>query len=134
MRVAIATVVVNIVLIVVLVWPLWQAQHPAAHAGIALATALAGIVNAVLLAVALRRQGLLKLQPGWLVYLLRLSTAVVAMGVLVGWMQGLAGDWNALTAWQRVAWLAAVVASGGALYGLALLVLGLRPQHLREPA
>lgn len=134
MRVAIVTVAVNIILIIALVWPLWRAGHPAAHAGIALATALAGIANAGLLARGLRRRGLLRLQPGWARYLSRLLIAVLAMGLLIGWLKSLVGDWNALSAGWRVAHLAAVVGAGGAAYGLLLLILGLRPRHLREPA
>jgi putative peptidoglycan lipid II flippase len=133
MRVAIATVMVNIVLIVALVWPLWRAGFEAAHAGIALATALAGIVNAALLARGLRRQGLLRLQPGWIGYLARLLVSVAVMGGLVWWLQAQAGDWNALRAWQRSAWLAGVVAAGAGTYAVMLLGLGLRPGHLREP-
>ncbi|MCK7593210.1 murein biosynthesis integral membrane protein MurJ [Pseudomarimonas salicorniae] len=133
MRVAILTVVVNIVLIVALVWPLWRAGFEAAHAGIALATALAGIANALLLARGLRREGRLRLLPGWGVYLGRLLTAVVAMGLAIAWLQGLPGDWNLLAAWERVLWLGGVIAAGGLTYALVLLCLGLRPRHLREP-
>ncbi len=134
MRVAIVTVLINIVLIVALVWPLWRAGHPAAHAGIALATALAGIANALLLARGLRRRGLLRLQPGWPGYLLRLLCAVLVMGLLVFWLQAEAGDWDSLPAWRRVTSLGVVIGAGGAAYAGVLLVLGLRPRHLREPA
>lgn len=133
MRVAIATVALNVGLIVALVWPLWRSGHEAAHAGIALATALAGLANAGLLARALRRQGLLRASPGWVAYLLRLLVAVAAMALVAGWVQGQAGDFARLPASARVGWLALAIAAGAATYAAALLALGLRPRHLREP-
>src|SRR3546814_10747617 len=58
MRAAIITVVANVLLTAGLTAPLWLNEDTGAHGGIALATALAGILNAALLWRFLRRGGL----------------------------------------------------------------------------
>ncbi|MFP3442355.1 lipid II flippase MurJ, partial [Pantoea sp. SIMBA_133] len=57
-KVGIITMVANMVFNLILIWPL-------AHAGLALATALSAFLNAGMLAWLLRRQGVLRFQPGW---------------------------------------------------------------------
>jgi putative peptidoglycan lipid II flippase len=132
MRAAIATVITNILLIVLLVTPLWLNQVPGAHAGIAFATAVAGIINALLLWRALRRQGLYAPQPGWSGYLVRMLAAAAVMAVVVVWLRQSIGDWQRLAEFER--WLAtlAVIAAGALAYGGTLLAGGVRPRHLRE--
>ena len=86
--------------------PLWMNQVEGAHGGIALATALAGIFNAWLLWRYLRRAGLLRLQPGWTAFALRLLAACVVMAATVVAMRLWIGDWTQIGDWQRrVAWL-----------------------------
>jgi putative peptidoglycan lipid II flippase len=133
MRVAIATVVANVLLIGALVWPLWRAGSPIAHGGIALATALAGVLNALLLGIALRRRGLLAWRPGWGRYLLQLVFATLGMAVTVLVLRTLLGDWTTLGPWPRIGGLLACLAAGGVSYAALLLLAGLRPRHLREP-
>jgi putative peptidoglycan lipid II flippase len=43
------------------------------------------------------------------------------------------GDWTAMAdPWHRAGLLLLVVAAGAATYGLVLLLMGLRPRHLRH--
>src|SRR5690606_40235517 len=65
MRAAIWTVAANVVLTIGLVTPLYLAGNPYAHTGIALATALAGMLNAALLWRYLRREGVFRPAAGW---------------------------------------------------------------------
>ena len=133
MRAAIWTVVANVLLTIAITLPLWRMGVTGAHGGIALATALAGIVNALLLWRFLRRAGLYRPQPGWGAYLLRLALACTAMAAVVLALRGWVGDWTALAGWQhRVGWLVAAIGAGATAYGLALLASGLRPRHLRH--
>jgi peptidoglycan biosynthesis protein MviN/MurJ (putative lipid II flippase) len=44
------------------------------------------------------------------------------------------GDWTQLHWGMRLVWLLVAVAAGGAAYAAGLLLTGLRPAHLREPA
>jgi putative peptidoglycan lipid II flippase len=132
MRAAIATVVTNVLLIVLLVTPLWLNGVPGAHAGIALATAIAGMVNALLLWRALRSQGLYTPQVGWAGFLTRLLSAAAVMAAAVLWLRGEIGDWRQLgELWRWLATLGVIVA-GALAYGGTLLLAGLRPRHLRE--
>jgi putative peptidoglycan lipid II flippase len=134
-RAALWTVGMNIVLCVAIVGPLWLGQVEGAHAGIALATALAGTLNAWLLWRYLRRGSVaLKLQAGWPGFLLRVGVALGALGAVLWAAQEWVGPWTALRARERVLHLAWLVPAGALAYGLALLVAGMRPRHLREPA
>jgi len=132
MRAAIYTVFINIGLTVALVTPLWASGFVAAHAGIALATALAGIANAALLWRYLKRDGLYQPEPGWRKLASQIVVGCVLMSLAVLGIRHAIGDWNALHGWLRLAWLLVAVAAGGTAYGAGLLLAGLRPRHLRE--
>ncbi|WP_374011891.1 murein biosynthesis integral membrane protein MurJ [Pseudoxanthomonas koreensis] len=133
MRAAIWTVAANVVLTVAIVTPLWRSGVQGSHGGIALATALAGMVNAWLLWRALRRSGVYRPQDGWGRFALRLGVACLVMTAVVLAARGWIGDWTAIAgAPARVGWLLAAIAAGACAYGAALLVLGLRPRHLRH--
>jgi len=132
MRAAILTVFFNIGLTIALVTPLWHWGVVAAHAGIALATALAGIFNAVLLWRSLRQAGLYKPEPGWRKLAIQIVAGSLLMILAVLAVRHLVGDWNALRWLHRLFWLMAAVAAGAAAYGAGLLLAGLRPKHLRE--
>ncbi len=132
MRAAIITVVANVVLTVLIVTPLWWLKVPYAHAGIAAATAIAGIINAMLLWHFLKRDGIYQAQPGWGRWTIRIALGLVAMAVTVLVLRGWVGDWTLMAGWQRWAYLVGVIAAGGAVYGAVLLIAGLRPRHLRQ--
>ena len=132
MRAAILTVLANIVLTVALVLPLVHAGYAEAHLGIALATALAGVLNAVLLARALRRDGVYRREPGWGRFLLRLGVASTGLVMAVLAVRHGAGDWVVLAPAQRWIWLIAAIAAGAVSYALGLLLCGWRPRMLRE--
>lgn len=132
MRIAIATVIANVVLMAALVTPLWWNGVRWAHAGIALATALAGILNTFLLWRQLDRQGLHQPEPGWGRWMLRIVAGLLAMTATVWWLRDAIGDWSRLHGWMRVTALSGVVAAGAAAYGLSLLATGLRLRHLRH--
>lgn len=132
MRAAIWTVLLNVVLTIAFTAPLWYYKVEGAHGGIALATSLAGIANAVLLWRYLRRDGLLQLQPGWGLFLLRLAAACALLTAAVLGMRGWMGEWAAIQGfWLRLGWLMAAIAAGAVAYGAGLLLTGLRPRHLR---
>jgi putative peptidoglycan lipid II flippase len=132
MRAAIATVVANVVLTIALVTPLWHAGYERAHGGIALATALAGILNTALLWRALRREGLYRPEPGWGRLALQIGFGLVAMAAVVLACRHAVADWGGLAWYVRVALLLGMVAAGAATYAAALGLAGLRPRHLRE--
>ncbi|GAB2521523.1 murein biosynthesis integral membrane protein MurJ [Lysobacter humi (ex Lee et al. 2017)] len=136
MRAAVYTVVANVVLTIVLVTPMWKAGLRGAHVGIAAATAIAGIFNCLLLWRWLRREGVYRPEAGWLRWMLRIVAALVVMGGTVLFVEALLlrqlGDWSTMPGPWRWGALLTTVAAGGGAYGATLLVLGLRPRHLRH--
>ncbi|MBD8526561.1 murein biosynthesis integral membrane protein MurJ [Pseudomarimonas arenosa] len=132
MRAALWTVAINVSLTVAIVTPLWLNGVPGAHAGIALATALAGLANAALLWRALRRSGGFELQAGWRRFLWQLLLGLCCMAVAVLVLRQQVGDFARYAEWQRWGLLLAAVATGALTYGLGLLLAGLRPRQLRH--
>ncbi len=131
-RAAIITIAVNVVLCSLIVVPLWHYRVEGGHAGIALATGLAGVVNAALLWRFVRLQQLFTARPGWPRFAGRLLLACVAMVALLVTIKGWIGPWSALGVRERVLHLAWAVPAAAAVYAGVLLALGLRPRHLRE--
>ena len=133
MRAAILTVIANVVLTIAFTTPLWLYRIPGAHGGIALATALAGIVNAWLLWRYLHRAGLFQPQPGWGGFASRLALACTAMTGTVLVLRWWIGDWTAIDGlWLRVGCLLLAIVAGAVAYGATLLASGLRPRDLRH--
>jgi len=131
MRAAVTTVFVNVGLTAAITTPLWLGNVPGAHAGIALATGLAGLANAGLLWRALRRDAGFSLAPGWARHLARIGFASLVLALAVLGADHLVGDWRAWAGPARWCLLLAAVAAGAGAYGLALLVTGWRLRDLR---
>jgi len=122
-RIGIIAMSANMVLNVVLVFPL-------AHAGLALATTLSASLNAALLWRGLRRDGVYVPAPGWPRFLLRVIGATAAMSGLLVWWSAPLASWSAWDVAERGTALAAVIAVGILAYFLSLAILGLRPRHM----
>lgn len=133
-RAAVLTVAANVALCVVIVTPLWLLGIEGAHAGIALATALAGTLNAWLLWRYLRRDGHMQWQPGWARFGVRVGLACLAMLAAVLAARFSVGTWGDLPPTLRVMHLAWVVGLGVTVYAAVLAALGFRPRDLRGPA
>jgi putative peptidoglycan lipid II flippase len=124
-KVGIAAMAANMVLNLILVWPL-------AHVGLALASSLAAVLNAWWLFRGLRRDGTYVPQPGWGRFWVQLLVATLAMAVVAHLLAGQVGGWLAGSAGDRVLGLAAIVGAGMALYFAVLYLLGVRPSGLRR--
>lgn len=133
-RAATLTVLCNVLLCCLLVAPLWYFQVRGAHAGIALATALAGTLHATLLWVYLkRREPALGAQRSyWVRHWLRAGIATAAMSVALLLLKQPIGPWSALPVSHRLWHLSWLIGISVAVYGAVLLALGLRPRDLRE--
>jgi putative peptidoglycan lipid II flippase len=118
----------NLALGLVLVAPL--ARVGWGHAGLALATALAALLNAGLLLRGLLAGGVFRPRAGWPAFLLRLGLGNLAMGLLLA-VFAVDLPWAGWPSHRRIAWLAVWIAAGGAGYLAALWLCGLRPAHVR---
>ena len=99
---------------------------PLKHAGLALAIGLGACVNAALLLRGLRRREVYAPQPGWPVFLLKLSGAIYAMFAVLWIATPGDGAWLAMGAGARAFNLAWIVLLGAASYFAALWILGFR--------
>ena len=97
-----------------------------AHVGLALATSLAAFLNAGLLLLGLRREGVYYFQPGWWLFLLRLLVANSAMAALLIFGTG---DWLSWLEWdmlRKVSQLGLLVVGSVLVYAIVLFASGLR--------
>ena len=101
------------------------------HAGLALGTSLGAFINAGLLFVALRGQIGFCISPALRNTMIRSLLAAVAMGVAVECWAGPVGAWINADLLTRVWRLGVAVLGGGLVYGLALLLLGVRPRQFK---
>ena len=118
-KIGIIAMAVNMVFNLILIWPL-------AHTGLALATALSAWLNAFLLYRGLLKEGVYWLQKGWGKFLLQLFFALLSMAAVILTLLYYIPDWLLMSVFDRVAYLALVVISGGAAYFIALFLSGIR--------
>jgi putative peptidoglycan lipid II flippase len=132
MRIAVYTVLMNAGLTVIITTPLWRNGVQAAHAGIALGTAIAGIFNTYMLWRCLWREGIYQPQVGWKKLIVQILCASILMSIAVLSVRFWVGSWLPLHGMQRLLYLLLAIAAGGAVYLGSLFAMGLRIRHLRE--
>lgn len=118
------SIVGNVLLNLVLVWPL-------AHAGVALATTLSAYLNAGLLLMALLKQKIYRPGRGWLLFMGRIIFGCLLMvGFLIRAAEGQTWlDWGVS---QRSGHLLLEVIAAMLVYAAGLALVGMRPRHLHE--
>lgn len=117
---------VNFLLSVVLAWLLTKAAYAGTHAGLALATSVAAVVNAWLLYRGLRREQIVAGSPGWLSFLVRVVLANAAMAICLLLLTRPLAWWLEMGLGGRSLWLALNVVTGVVVYFGVLWVLGIR--------
>jgi len=122
-RIGIIAIVVNIVISLLLVFPL-------AHGGLALATSLAAMVNAGLLFQGLRRQSVYIPLPGWSGLLGKIILASALMGIVLWWEGADTATWLNASAGERVTRLAFWIIIGMLIYTTAMIFLGVKLREL----
>ncbi|MFC3284198.1 murein biosynthesis integral membrane protein MurJ [Litchfieldella rifensis] len=123
-KIGIIAMVANMVLNLLLIWPL-------AHAGLALATALSAFLNAGLLGWLLRKDGVLTFQPGWGRFAWQLGGGCLVLGGGLVWLAPAWQEWLTWGLWPRVYHLSGLVIGGAALYFAWLAAFGVRVRHFR---
>ena len=124
-RIGIYSMFANMGLNVLIVLPWHLSGTPGAHAGLALATALAAYLNAGMLFMTLRQQQIFDPDRGWSGYLLRIAAACLVMGGLLFAVMPADGWWQNAVVWQRVTWLVGLIVLALVSYFATLRLLGM---------
>ena len=115
--------IINAVVAVLLVWSL-------AHVGLALATSIAGLANAVLLYRRLVLKTGFALTSGWGLFLARVILATLLMSVVLFYGTGNDTTWVLASVWGRVGKLGLLICAGGLSYLAVLYLSGLQVHRL----
>lgn len=130
-KIGVIALAVNVTLSVSFAYLLTKMNYAATHAGLALATSIAAILNAWLLYAGLRKDGVIRPVPGWFPLLLRMAGANAAMVAVLVWLERPLEFWLSSTILAKAGWLAATIGVSAMAYFLVLWLLGVRPGHLR---
>ena len=122
-RIAMYSLGINIVLSLILIFPL-------RHVGLALATSFSSLFNAGMIYFFLRKQTIFVLGTGWVLFLLRLLGASLLMGIFLWWFRGSTEMWLEISILSRVWRLFLLVGTGGIIYFALLWLSGLRKDAL----
>ena len=124
-RIAIKAMIANMVLNLILVFPLQ-------HVGLALATTLSAYLNAGLLFYGLIRCGVYRPAKGWITYFGQLALANTAMGAVLWYLAADVSFWLEWSVLERASQTAMLVCSGLLVYAMTLMVSGIRPRHFKH--
>ena len=122
---------VNFVLSIVLAWGISRAGLAGTHAGLALATSVAAMVNAWLLYRGLRGEGILTHAADWPGLLWRFGVANIGMLIVLEALARPLSWWLESGLWSRAGWLGTSVVAAVVVYFFILLATGLRPRQFR---
>ncbi|OGV26417.1 MAG: murein biosynthesis integral membrane protein MurJ [Legionellales bacterium RIFCSPHIGHO2_12_FULL_37_14] len=118
-KVGALVMLLNSILCAILIYPLQ-------HAGLALASSLAGYINAGILFALLLKRKIFSPSPGWIKYLLKVFCANVAMGSYLLWGAGASERWMHFMVSQRMFFLLLHVILAVIIYVGVLGLSGIR--------
>ena len=130
-RIGIIALITNVVIGSTTAWYLTTRGFAGPHTGLAGATSIAAVLNAVLLYNGLRRADIIRHRPGWAALLLRVLFANVAMVAILWQMHRATSWWLEAGLADRITWLGASVVAGAGAYFLSLVITGMRPAQFR---
>lgn len=104
---------------------------PLAHAGLTLASTLAGYINCGILLVLLIKRDIYHPCPGWRRFLLQLGVANLIMSAYLLWAVGDPVLWVAKPVSLRLATLLLHVLAAAIIYVFSLVLCGMRPSQFR---
>lgn len=130
-RIALLALLVNLILSVGLAGFMLVNDIAGPHAGLAAATSVAAILNAVLLYRGLLRDQILLHSGGWSLLLLRVVLANGVMYLVLEQLYRPLEWWLSVSFTGRMSWLALTIAVAVGSYFLALLVMGTRLSQFR---
>ncbi len=129
-KIGIIAIFANMFFNLIIVLPWYKMGYPAPHAGLALATALAGYVNAGLLFYTLKKQNIYQSQQGMLKHSLQVIMATFMMGLSLWWLIPTNSWWQQAGVLNKVSMLFGLIALSMIVYLASLLVVGVKPKRL----
>ncbi len=133
-RIAIAAMLLNLVLSIALAWSMTRSGIAGPHAGLAAATSMAAILNALLLYRGLKKNNILTHSDGWGSLLARVLIANTAMFFALQQLARPLAWWIATSVAERIVFLALTIIAGFIAYAATLLVFGTRTSQFRMRA
>jgi putative peptidoglycan lipid II flippase len=130
-RIGVISLLVNLALGISLAWYLTRSGFSGPHVGLAVATSVAAILNAVLLYQGLQRAGVMLHGDGWPKLLFRVFCANAAMCAVLLTLDRSADWWFEAATTNRLTWLIVTVVAGATAYFLVLALLGMRVSNFR---
>jgi len=124
-RIAVIAMVSNMVMNLILVFPLQ-------HAGLALATSLSASLNAFLLFKGLKKESVYKAEQGWSKLLMQVGLGSIVMGMVIFWLSPAEAFWLGDDLLGKIFWLLGLIGVGMLAYFATLLAFGARPGHFRH--
>jgi putative peptidoglycan lipid II flippase len=125
-KIGIGAMIANMVLNLILIWPL-------KHAGIALATSLAAVLNMGLLYYFLRKYGFYQPRAGWDYFAFRIVFANILLGIGLWFAAGDIQTWVTHPGLWRLMHLFVLLIFAVILYFASLWLGGMRPRDLLSP-
>lgn len=131
-KIGIIAMVCNMVMNIAFVVPLVMLDYEAPHIGLALATSFSAYINATLLYINLRDNGVFTPQKGWGTWLFRIGIASIAMTAIIVWLNASTVQWSQWQPAERLSSLVIIIMTAAITYFLLLWLQGLRPTHLKK--
>jgi putative peptidoglycan lipid II flippase len=125
-RIALLALLVNLVLSIGLAWYMTTSGFAGPHAGLAAATSVAALLNAVLLYRGLRKDQVLLHSNGWPILMSRVALSCALMVAVLFQLYRPLEWWLDASFTGRVGWLAVTVIAAAGTYFAALLIAGTR--------
>jgi putative peptidoglycan lipid II flippase len=133
-KIAVAAMVTNMLLNLVFVGLLLKNGFEGPHAGLALASAVAAYLNAILLYRGLKKRGVYTPEGGWIRLWFAVILACSTMGALLIFMTQDTDSWLQATAVLRVKNLTLTIVFGVIVYIFTVMVAGLKKHDLLRGA
>jgi len=131
-KIGIRAMLANMLLNVLFVVPMVMLGMEGPHTGLALATSASAYMNAIMLYLGLRRQGIYTPLAGWIRTIGQISFASVCMGGFLLFLSPPLIIWNGWALVDRIPYLLGFVTLAIGIYLLALFIAGFRPKHLHH--
>lgn len=123
-RCSVVAIIANIIFNLILVWPL-------DYVGLALSTALAAFVNAGQLLYLLYKRDIYRIPSKSLFFILKALLSGVVMAMAVRYFSPEFSQWASMSTLVSIAYLAALILGGAAIFFICCLLLGIRPRDIK---